>query len=221
MNLSLQGKILRALEEKAIVPVGGKGEVPVDVRILTATNKDLLARVNTGTFREDLYYRLNVVPIHLPPLRERQEDIPLLVDHFLKQKSFGKPKFKIPVEVMEGLMQYHWPGNIRELENLIERAVVLEAPEILTYISFPPQPTPFRPRGRAYPRNWFELSYKEAKKELLQDFEREFFRKALEKNQGNVSKTATMLSMHRRNLIDKLKTLAIDTKEFSELKKSS
>jgi DNA-binding NtrC family response regulator len=122
----IQVKLLRVLQEKEIVPVGGTAPVKVDVRLVAATNADLESEVNLGRFRKDLYYRLNVIPLHIPPLRERKEDIPLLVDHFLKKyvDQQGKTK-KFTTEAQKVLMQYAWPGNVRELENVIERAVTL------------------------------------------------------------------------------------------------
>jgi two-component system, NtrC family, response regulator PilR len=129
MTPTMQVKLLRAIQEKVIRKVGGTDEEPVDVRIIAATHQDLEARIASGEFREDLYYRINVLPIHLPPLRQRREDIPLLVDFFLQKycKQMDLPPKQISVEAMQMLEGYDWPGNVRELENLIERALALSS----------------------------------------------------------------------------------------------
>jgi two-component system response regulator PilR (NtrC family) len=139
MTPSMQVKLLRALQEKVVRKVGGTSEEPVDVRIITATNQDLEARIQSGEFREDLYYRINVLPIHLPPLRQRREDIPLLVDHFLQKYSrqMELPPRQISIEAMNILESYDWPGNVRELENLIERVLALSHAETITTRDLP------------------------------------------------------------------------------------
>jgi transcriptional regulator with PAS, ATPase and Fis domain len=127
MDLSLQVKILRVLQERSIVRIGGSQKIDIDIRIIAATNKDLRAEVEKGSFREDLYYRINVVPIHIPPLRMRRQDIPPLAQYFLEKYSKeNNRKFKgFTPDALEALMSYDWPGNVRELENNIERVVVL------------------------------------------------------------------------------------------------
>jgi two-component system response regulator PilR (NtrC family) len=139
MTPTMQVKLLRALQEKVVRKVGGNEEEPVDVRIIAATNQDLETRITTGEFREDLYYRINVLPIHLPPLRQRREDIPLLVDFFLQKycKQMELPPRPISVEAMQMLESYDWPGNVRELENLIERALALSHAETITTRDLP------------------------------------------------------------------------------------
>ena len=139
MMPTMQVKLLRALQEKVVRKVGGNEEEPVDVRIITATNQDLESRIQSGDFREDLYYRINVLPIHLPPLRQRREDIPLMVEFFL-QKYCGQmdlPPRQISVDAMKMLESYDWPGNVRELENLIERALALSHAETITTRDLP------------------------------------------------------------------------------------
>jgi len=128
MSLAMQVKLLRVLQERSVRPVGGTSEIAVDVRVITATNRDLDRQVSENTFREDLYYRLNVIPIHVPPLRERREDVPLLVNHFLKKYAPGAAKSiaRVNQESLNALCGYDWPGNVRQLENTIERAVALE-----------------------------------------------------------------------------------------------
>jgi two-component system response regulator PilR (NtrC family) len=139
MTPTMQVKLLRALQERVIRKVGGTEEEPVDVRIITATNQDLEARIQSGDFREDLYYRINVLPIHLPPLRQRREDVPLLVEFFLQQysKQMDLPLRQISIEAMHILESYDWPGNVRELENLIERVLALSHAETVTTRDLP------------------------------------------------------------------------------------
>ena len=139
MSVTMQVKLLRALQERVVRRVGGSQELPIDVRIICATNKDLAKKVTENTFREDLYYRINVIPLPIPPLRERREDIPYLVSHFLKKVSTeqGIPPRRITTEAMRLLENHPWPGNVRELENLIERTVALEPSEIITSASLP------------------------------------------------------------------------------------
>ncbi|OLC91256.1 MAG: hypothetical protein AUH86_21010 [Acidobacteria bacterium 13_1_40CM_4_58_4] len=133
MTLTMQVKLLRVLQERSVRPVGGTNEIPIDVRVIAATNRDLDKQVAENTFREDLYYRLSVIPVHVPPLRERREDIPLLVNHFLKKyaPAAGKSILRVNAQSLEALCGYDWPGNVRQLENTIERAVALETGEEL------------------------------------------------------------------------------------------
>jgi transcriptional regulator with GAF, ATPase, and Fis domain len=133
LPLSLQPKLLRALQEREIVPVGGETPIPVDVRVLSATHRQLQALVADGRFREDLFYRLNVVPIEIPPLRDRASDIPLLAEYFVARfaRRSGQPVTGISVRAMERLVRYPWPGNVRELANVLERAVVLSTSSVL------------------------------------------------------------------------------------------
>ena len=133
MSLTMQVKLLRVLQERTVRPVGGTAEIAVDVRVITATNRDLDKQVTENTFREDLYYRLNVIPIHVPPLRERREDVPLLVNHFLKKyaPAAGKSIVRVQQSSLDALCGYDWPGNVRQLENTVERAVALESGEEL------------------------------------------------------------------------------------------
>src|SRR5690606_19018688 len=140
MSPALQVKMLRALQEREVVPVGATEPVPIDVRIIAATNRDLEQEIRRGTFRSDLYYRLNVITLHLPPLRERRDDIPLLTEHFLRvlAERTGAPQpLKVSSEAMEALQSYDWPGNVRELENALERAAVLCQGDVLTPAELP------------------------------------------------------------------------------------
>ena len=133
MSLTMQVKLLRVLQERSVRPVGGTNEIPIDVRVIAATNRDLDKQVAENTFREDLYYRLSVIPVSVPPLRQRREDIPLLVNHFLKKYAPGAGKSiqRVHAQSLEALGGYEWPGNVRQLENTIERAVALETGEEL------------------------------------------------------------------------------------------
>jgi two-component system response regulator PilR (NtrC family) len=139
MSLAMQVKLLRVLQDRRVRPVGATEEFPVDVRVIVATNKDLQQRLSENTFREDLYYRISVIPVHLPPLRERREDIALLALHFLRRhaRAMNKPVHKITATALKCMEEYHWPGNVRELENAIERAVALEKHEEITTWSLP------------------------------------------------------------------------------------
>ena len=146
MNLTMQVKLLRVLQERCVRPVGGTDEIPIDVRVIAATNRDLERQVVENTFREDLYYRLNVIPVTVPPLRDRREDIPLLVNHFVKKYAgaAGRNIAHVAADSLASLAQYHWPGNVRQLENTIERAIALETGEELK-VEMPAE----RPRARA------------------------------------------------------------------------
>src|SRR6266576_3965277 len=146
MNLSMQVKLLRVLQERSVRPVGGTSEIPIDVRVIAATNRDLDRQVAEGTFREDLYYRLSVIPIRVPGLRERREDIPLLVNHFLKKygPAAGKSIVRVDPHSLASLCEYEWPGNVRQLENTVERGVALEGSEQL-HVELPAE----RPKAKA------------------------------------------------------------------------
>jgi two-component system response regulator PilR (NtrC family) len=143
MNQGMQVKLLRALQEKSIRPVGGTQEIPIDVRVIAATNQDLQKAVESGRLREDLFYRINVIPLKIPPLRERKEDIRLLVDHFIKKysKEMGKNISRLSPEAMKYLENYDWPGNVRELENAVERALALEPSDMISLESLPEKVT--------------------------------------------------------------------------------
>lgn len=212
MSLNLQAKLLRVLQEKEFERVGGTGSIPVDVRIIAATNQDLKKAIEEGTFREDLYYRLNVVPIHLPPLRERKDDIPLLAYHFLRRYSqeLRKNIKEVTPEALELMVNYDWPGNIRELENAIERAIVLGTGERLPADALP---LPLANES-AIKKIDDNLSYQEAKKEILQSFEKRFFSKVLSKARGNVSQAARLAQLDRKNLYQKMKELNLNPKDY-------
>lgn len=193
---SVQAKLLRFLQERQFTRIGGVEPVRVDVRVIAATNRDLEREVMEGRFREDLFYRLNVFPIELPPLRERREDIPLLVEHFLRQRN--RPPDVVSPEAMEALLTYDWPGNVRELENVIERALILAGEERIT-----PDLLPFgRPKAGAK----VELPDEGVN---LEEVERELIIQALEKTGWNKAKAAKLLGISRRRLYSRMEALGI------------
>jgi two-component system nitrogen regulation response regulator NtrX len=202
MSLTTQAKVLRVIETQEFQRVGGSKNIKVDVRIVAATNKDLTEEVKKGAFREDLMYRLNVIPIQLPPLRERKEDIPELVDYFLGYFSaeYGQKPKKITPDGLQMLEVYDWPGNIRELRNVIERLVIMTPSNTVT------------PRniilGEAARSDYFTFN---TLKEARESFEKDFIIKKLEENNWNISKTAEILDIERSNLHRKIKAYDIKT----------
>lgn len=206
MSMSTQAKLLRVLQEREFERVGGTETIQVDVRIVAATNKDLEKSIDEGTFREDLYYRLNVVDIMLPPLRERKEDIPELVEHIIKTCSYehGKTVTGFTREAMELLAHYDWPGNIRELKNICERAVLMSSGPLLTVEDLPRS---LRKKNRRI--DWLGELQGDSLKEIVAEVEREVILKALEDNNWNRSATAQALKMNRSSLYAKMKELGI------------
>ncbi|MEO0101780.1 MAG: sigma 54-interacting transcriptional regulator [candidate division WOR-3 bacterium] len=198
MTLSLQAKILRVLQEKKFEKVGGRKTIETDVRIIAATNQDLEKNVKEGKFREDLLYRLNVVSLSLPPLRERKEDIPLLVDYFIKKynNEFQKSCQGVTEEVMDKFFRYHWPGNIRELENVLERAIILAQGEVITNSDLPPH-LQFLPQEDKRPE--LKAIKTKVKKEIGES-EREIILNTLQTNQWDITKSAQKLGISRRHL---------------------
>jgi two-component system nitrogen regulation response regulator NtrX len=206
MSLSAQAKVLRVLQESVFERVGGTETKKVDVRVVAASNKNLLEEAGRGRFREDLFYRLNVVPIEMPPLRDRRSDIPMLAEYFLGQiaAELGAPPKKIGKRAMEMMMEYSWPGNVRELRNLIERLCILTPAESISHQDMPPL---VLTREEDMMKDPFGLqTYQE-----FRDFtDKEFLIKKLRENNGNVSKTARQLGMQRSNLYKKLEKYSID-----------
>ena len=199
MTPAMQVKLLRALQERTVRRVGGTHEEAVDVRIIAATNQDLEALIEAGEFREDLYYRVNVIPLHLPPLRQRREDIPLLVEHFLKKFSdsmgLDEPR-RISVEAMNALEAYPWPGNVRELENVIERAVALSPETTLTTRDLPPHLLDGRPAPATavtLPEDGLDLEAH------LERIRAELMLQALDRAGGVQTKAAELLGMTFRS----------------------
>ncbi len=201
MSAKTQAKVLRALQEGRFTRVGGEKPISSDARVLSATNKNLLEEIRRGNFREDLYFRLAVVPIEVPPLRERTEDIPLLATHFLREASarFGRRPKRLSAEAIEALRAYRWPGNVRELKNLIERLMILSLAEEIR-----PDDLPI-PQGEAEP-----LPVDAPLKDAREDFERRYILEALRRHRGNVSRAAEALQVERSNLYRKLKSYGIE-----------
>jgi two-component system nitrogen regulation response regulator NtrX len=214
MSLKTQAKVLRALDEQRFLPVGASHPVHVDVRVIAATNKDLEEEIARGNFREDLFYRLNVIPFFVPPLRDRKEDIPLLVKEFLSEfgQQYGRARVEINDDALDALKKYHWPGNVRELRNLVERVLILN-PKI----------------QRIERKHLPMLVYREAGKtagqaagrgeefatllEAREAYERDYILKKLDEFRGNVSRAAEGLGLERSHLYRKMKALGVSLKE--------
>lgn len=214
LPLHLQVKILRALQEQQIRRVGDEQVIPIDVRIVSATLRNLEDDVKSGRFREDLFYRLNVVAIHIPPLRERPEDIAILIDHFIDKhaKRLGLTKKTVPPEVMQVLLSYHWRGNARELENCIERALVLSVSEELELESLPPHISKATKKNNVQASDVADesnLSIKQRTREL----EIQLITRALEKTNGNRTHAAKILELSHRALLYKLKEYELGNAE--------
>ncbi len=217
--IDMQVKLLRAIQEGEIDRVGGIKPTTVDVRLIAATNRDLKKEIAVGRFREDLYYRLNVVPIHLPPLRERRSDIPLLVDHFLAIHAtrFKKPAARFALEAREALVAYAWPGNIRELENVIERCVLLSDGDVIELANLPVElRTPASDAGATATSATVEDGdesapggLKEQVREATSRLEKELIVKALAQTGNNVTQAARLLKISRKSLQIKMKELGL------------
>jgi two-component system response regulator AtoC len=207
----LQVKLLRALQEGEIRRIGESKPIQIDVRIISATVKDLIKEVNEGRFREDLFYRLNVLPIHIPPLRERKEDIPLLIDHFIKKysQSMNKNVVDIDHKALEAMMNYKWYGNVRELENAIERAIVLADKNNIELENLPMEIQNFRDKIQLTPIEE-EYSIKKGSKVL----EIDLIKKALKKTKGNHTHAARLLEISHRALLYKIKEYEIVENEL-------
>jgi transcriptional regulator with PAS, ATPase and Fis domain len=201
MRLDLQAKILRALQEREIERVGGTRTIKIDVRVLAATNRDLKKAIEEGTFREDLYYRLNVVPITLPDLKDRQEDIPLLANHFVQKFApESNPAIReISKEAMAILMSHTWPGNVRELENVIERAVTLGRGPAVEPRDLPPHLA-----GGTNP-----LERALAKEATLEDLEKYYIAMILRRTKGHQIRAASILGIDRRTLYRKIRRFSL------------
>jgi two-component system nitrogen regulation response regulator NtrX len=213
MSLKTQAKVLRALQEQVVEPVGGAASVKVDVRVLAATNKDLPSEIRAGRFREDLYFRLNVIPVFVPPLRDRDTDIPLLAEHFMAElaREYGRRPKKLDAGAASGLRTYRWPGNVRELRNIIERLMIMVPGDTITLA---------------------DLTFLDAASVAVADaagapllplhdardrFERDYILRALAAQQGNISRTADALGVERSNLYRKMKGFGIAPRRDEEL----
>ncbi len=208
MSLRTQAKVLRALEEQRFEPVGAHDSIQVDVRVIAATNKTLEDEIGRGNFREDLFYRLNVIPFHVPPLRERLEDIPILADFFLREftSAYGRKPKELTPQAYQTLTEHHWPGNVRELKNMIERIVILN-PQVRIDARHIPLNTARRAVPERVPDRFGSLQ------EVRESVEREYILKKLDETSGNVTRTAELLGLERSNLYRKMKTLGIAPKE--------
>ncbi len=212
----LQGRLLRAIEEREIEPVGGSRSHKIHARIIAGTSSDLEEKVRKDEFRSDLYFRLNVLPISIPPLRERKEDIPALINHFIRLKSDNRPNVQFSPKDLEPLTRYHWPGNVRELENMVERAVVLGTTDMSVLMPTMHPPMSQASQMQFHAKELMGLTYKEAKKYVLDDFEQRYFSSLLSQTGGNVSRAAEKAKIHRKNMHVKLNELELDPKQFSQ-----
>jgi two-component system nitrogen regulation response regulator NtrX len=205
MSVKTQAKVLRALQEQVVERVGGTAHIRVDTRVLAATNKDLPVEIKAGRFREDLYFRLNVIPIFVPPLRERQEDIPLLADHFTRlfAREYGRRLKSLDAAALATLIGYAWPGNVRELRNAIERMMIMVPGEVIGEQDLAFLGGAARVAVRAEPETIRPLH------DARDAFEREYILRALGAQQGNISRTAELLGVERSNLYRKMRALGV------------
>lgn len=209
MSGRVQAKVLRVLEEQRFEPVGSNNAVRVDVRVLAATNKNLFDLIEMGAFRADLFYRLNVIPFEVPPLRERLEDVPLLVDYFNQKFSsaYGKKTKKFEEDAIDALQNYSWAGNVRELKNTIERVVIMHGKQKVSAEDLPPL------GGEEPPASSYRFpSFKEA----TDTYQREFIQRKLEEADGNVTKAAEIMGIDRSHLYRRMKSLGIQSREQSK-----
>jgi two-component system nitrogen regulation response regulator NtrX len=213
MSLKTQAKVLRALDEQRVTPVGSAHSIHVDVRVIAATNKDLEEEIAHGNFREDLFYRLNVIPFFVPPLRDRREDIPLLVKEFMREFGllYGRPRVEMAEDALSSLKQFQWPGNLRELRNVIERVLILN-PKInrieKKHLPVLTARTAVREgKGSAQTPEFSTLT------QAREAYERDYILKKMQECHGNMSRTAEALGLERSHLYRKMKALGINVKE--------
>ena len=204
MPLAAQAKILRVIEDKIVEMVGGRSSRPVDVRIIAATNKDLKSEVEKGNFREDMFYRLNVVRLNIPPLRERKDDVPLLLSAFLDiyTRKLGKPAMSFSDDVIDHLKHYPWPGNVRELENEVERAVALAHSDLIVLEDLSDEVRHYRPPKQPEMQECRPTSTREMEKKMIMD--------ALHETKGNKSEAAKRLGISREGLRKKIKRYGLN-----------
>ncbi len=209
---SIQVKLLRVLQEREIIPVGGTKPIPVDVRIVAATNRDLDKEVSLGNFRADLFYRLNVIPVDLPPLRDRKDDVPLLVDHFLSRYQDHYPGGDLPAviedEALQVLCRYSWPGNVRELENVVERAVILQAGSRIAVVDLPEKIC-----GGALGGDEFRLSDSGI---TLEELEKRYMIQVLQETSWHKKKAAEILGINPSTLYRKIKSYGLQGGDLDE-----
>jgi two-component system, NtrC family, nitrogen regulation response regulator NtrX len=210
MSLATQARVLRALEEQRFEPVGSGRAVQVDARVIAATNKDLDEEIAKGNFREDLFYRLNVVPVFVPPLRQRAEDVATLARHFLEEfcAAYGRKPKRLTQAAERMLTEYSWPGNVRELRNMMERIVIMEPESVVDARRLP---LPDGGRRKARPAAGF-ATLDEARKA----YERDYVLRTLDAENGNMTRTAEVLGLERSHLYRKMKALGIAPAEARE-----
>jgi DNA-binding NtrC family response regulator len=215
MAFETQAKVLRVLQEHEFERVGGTAPVDVDVRVVAATHRDLEEEVKAGRFREDLYYRLKVVELDLPPLRDRLEDLPALVERFSVQlaERLDRERVRISPEALARLACHAWPGNVRELRNVIERAGVLCSGERIEEADLQLDRAP---AGDAPRPSDADASFRDAKRKAVEDFEREYLLGALRENGGNISRTASAIGMVRQSLQQKIRELGLRSEDWSD-----
>ncbi len=207
MSLKTQAKVLSALDDQLFTPVGGTMPLRVDVRLIASTNKDLEEEIAKGNFREDLFYRLNVVPFFVPPLRERKQDIPLLAREFLLEfgRQYGRPRMEIGDDALETLSKYHWPGNVRELKNVVERVLILNPRTLRIERKHLP---PLTHKAAVRPAEEFSTL-----QQARDAYEREYILKKIEEARNNISHAAELLGLERSYLYRKMKALGISVRE--------
>ena len=215
--LHIQQKLLRILQERRFERLGAESSVEVDVRVVTATNKDLKKMVEDGTFREDLFYRLNIIPIHLPPLRERMDDLVLLITHFMEKyrEKLQRDVRTISQDAINSMMRYHWPGNIREMENLMERAIIMTPGKDITKIDIPGE----RRNKDIYSFGKIDtnLPLKQVKKEIIEQVERKYIAEMLKRHRGNINLVARQSKIDNKTLYEKMRQYNYSKEEFKQL----
>ena len=217
---AMQVKLLRVLQEKEVQRVGGNETIAVDVRILATTNRDLEQAVAAGTFRSDLFYRLNVVRIQVPPLRSRMEDVPLLAEHFLKQftEKSARGLTGFSGDTMNALLNYDWPGNVRELANVVERAAVMAAGPLLTHVELPGRSA--AASGGQAPCFDLSLAFKDGRQKVIADFERAFLIKCLKNYKGNIAQSAQHCGIDTKTFYRKMQDYGLDKRDFKKVEQS-
>jgi len=212
MSLRTQSKVLRVIEEQRFTPIGSGNNLTVDVRVIAATNKNLEEEIQKGNFREDLFYRLNVIPFYVPPLREHPEDIPALANYFLGEfaRAYGRRPKHFSESALETILHYRWPGNVRELKNLVERMVIMVPGERIERRHLPPNL--YRDPGRSGPPRPGTSGFSSLQ-EARAAYERDYILRKLQENHGNVSRTAEVLGLERSHLYRKMKSLGITLSE--------
>ncbi len=212
MSQAAQVRLLRVLQEREFIPVGSTTPKKTDVRLIAATNRNLSEDVKASKFREDLYYRLNVIEIEIPPLRKRRDDVPLLVKHFVRKYAPKDRQGKIQVseEALQQIVKYDWPGNVRELENVIERGIALSANDLLEISDLPEHLQLETPKSTTLEQSYAHLSLQEAR----ENFEQGYIREVLQKTNGNITHASKMAGIAWQNFHQKLKKYGIDAKSF-------